>query len=255
MREVLCVLDLDYVCYPCPREEMTEGIGECNNDGHGYRSAAKRIGGKVQFPLLVDSGKGIHMYGSRDIVEYLFATYGPRDAPPPRNLFSSLPFLDMATLGIAVGMRPMREHGMLRLRVPREATRRRLPQKKLRLYGYEPNPLCKLVRECLCTLEVPYIHHSVARGSASRISVQGSSRDSSAGHQKNRGGTELSYPFLFDPNTNVELFESEVIVTYLMSTYGYVYIDEEADDGDAYDHGSWDEDEDDKNGGEGKKRR
>ena len=44
------------------------------NDDNEKRT--KEIGGKVQYPLLVDEGKDVIMYESDDIVRYLRENYG-----------------------------------------------------------------------------------------------------------------------------------------------------------------------------------
>ena len=72
VREVLSVLDLDAMVYPCPK------------DGPRYREEVRRRGGKAQFPYLVDPNSGQAMYESDDIVRYLCTTYG--DGTVPRLL-------------------------------------------------------------------------------------------------------------------------------------------------------------------------
>jgi glutathione S-transferase len=44
--------------------------------GEGEKSRSFKIGGKTQVPFLVDSDKGVQMYESSDIMEYLEKTYG-----------------------------------------------------------------------------------------------------------------------------------------------------------------------------------
>ncbi len=64
-----------------------------------------------------------------------------------------------------------------------------------------------MVREVLCCLEIPYLLHNVARGS----------RRSEAFVARS-GKTRV--PYLVDPNTGTEMFESREIVGYLRETYG-----------------------------------
>ena len=61
-------------------------------------------------------------------------------------------------------------------------------------------------REVLCTLELPYRLHNVARGSRSREAFA------------QRSG-RMRVPYLIDPNTGSEMFESADIVRYLEQTY------------------------------------
>ena len=76
----------------------------------------------------------------------------------------------------------------------------------LELYSYEASPFCRIVRECLSSLELRYRLHNVARGSAGREAfVERSGR--------------MMVPYLVDPNTGVEMFESADIVEYLEDTY------------------------------------
>ncbi|MCL7033134.1 hypothetical protein MKW94_005228, partial [Papaver nudicaule] len=82
----------------------------------------------------------------------------------------------------------------------------KLPPKPVELWAYEPSPFCKVVREVLVELEIPHILHSCARGSPKRQILF-----KKAGH--------FQVPYLEDPNTGVEMFESAEIVDYLRATY------------------------------------
>ena len=62
------------------------------------------------------------------------------------------------------------------------------------------------MREHLCALEIPYILHNVAKGSPSRDEFV------------ERSG-KMMVPYLIDPNTGTEMFESADIVAYLDRTY------------------------------------
>ena len=62
------------------------------------------------------------------------------------------------------------------------------------------------MREKLCVLELPYLLHNVAKGSPRRAAFV------------ERSG-KMQVPYLADPNTGAELFESADIVRYLASTY------------------------------------
>ena len=81
------------------------------------------------------------------------------------------------------------------------------PGQPLELYSFEASPFCRLVRERLCELELPYRLHNVARGSAAREAFV------------ERSG-KMQVPYLVDPNTGTEMFESDDIVEYMLSTYG-----------------------------------
>ena len=82
----------------------------------------------------------------------------------------------------------------------------RRPQKPLELWSFEASPFCRIVREALCELEIPYLLHNVAKGSPSRDAFVA------------RSG-KMMVPYLVDPNTGTEMFESADIVAYLDRTY------------------------------------
>jgi glutathione S-transferase len=181
-REALSMLDLEVVVRPCPKR------------GHRYRDEVIRRGGKAQFPYLVDPNTGQEMYESTEIVEYLFARYG--DAKPPVALGGS----GLATLAVVAS-------GMGRGVAGAYVRASERPEQQLELYSFEASPFCRLVRETLCELEIPYLLHNVAKGSPSRAAfVQRSGR--------------MQVPYLVDPNQGIEMFESAEIIDYLNKTYG-----------------------------------
>ena len=182
VREALCLLDLEVFIYPCPK------------GGTRFRPRAVELGGKQQFPYLVDPNTGQRMYESNDIIRYLFETYGDGNvargvAPGPLTLASSM--LASWTRGLG-GSR---------------AQPSRAPEKPLELWSFEASPYCRIVRETLCRLELPYLLHNVAKGSPRRPDfIVRSGR--------------MMVPYLSDPNTGVAMFESAAIVAYLRKTYG-----------------------------------
>ena len=83
----------------------------------------------------------------------------------------------------------------------------KLPEKRLELWSFEASNYCKVVRERLSELELPYLLHNVAKKSPSRPAFIA------------RAG-KMQVPWLFDPNTGNGLSESEAIIDYLDTTYG-----------------------------------
>ena len=81
------------------------------------------------------------------------------------------------------------------------------PPKLLELYDFEGCPFCRKVREVLCELDLDYLEHPVARGSPRRAELV------------KRGG-KMQAPYLVDPNTRTEMYESDDIIAYLNATYG-----------------------------------
>jgi len=181
VREALTYLDLEVIVYPCPKQAPT------------YREQVKLRGGVYQFPYLDDPNTNIQMYESDTIIRYLFDTYGNGRRPLWLSL-GILTNLGAALPGLFQGHRGVRYQAS------------RLPVRPLELYGYEGSPYCRLVRETLSSLELPYLLHNVASGSPSRLTFV------------ERSG-KMQVPYLFDPNTDIAMFESRDIVAYLEDTY------------------------------------
>lgn len=202
VREALTELDLDALIYPCPK------------GGQRFRPRAVELGGKAQFPLLVDPNSGEQLYESADIVAYLYRTYGHRDLPlrwqlmPLQKLGSSL--AGIPRYGAGVRARPSRA-----------------PDQPLELYSFESSPFARLVREYLCELELPYVLRSVGRSSAGdwvpppvrdALAVMTEPTTLNRKALLERAG-RISIPYLVDPNTDTELAESGDILDYLRATY------------------------------------
>ena len=180
-REALSSLSLDPIIYPCPR------------GGTRFREKVKAQGGRHQFPYLVDPNTGVSMYESADIVRYLFGEYGDGRVP----WFLRQRAFAVATSMLASGFRPRRG----RYVVPS-----RQPDQLLELYSYEGSPFCRIAREALCELELPYRLHNVPRKSPDR-----------AGFVSSSG--KMQVPYLVDPNSGVAMFESAEIRSYLYDSY------------------------------------
>lgn len=181
VREIVAVLDLDVLFYPCPR------------NGPNFRPKVAQMGGKQQFPYMVDPNTGVAMYESDDIIKYLVGKYGDGNVP----FMLSLGLLTTLTEGFAM---------IGRMGKGSSYTPSKLPPKPLELWAYEASPFCKVVREVVVELELPHILRSCARGSPKRQLL----------YQKAR---HFQAPYLEDPNTGVKMFESAEIVEYLKATY------------------------------------
>ncbi|XP_057490635.1 uncharacterized protein LOC130776426 isoform X4 [Actinidia eriantha] len=189
--------------YPCPKGSIR------------HREMVKSVGGKEQFPFLVDPNTGISMYESSKIVKYLFQQYG-EGRSPSIGLLESTKALKCIVIAVEEPSR-----GMLAIQnnfkcVPRICFGRGMslwekaitepPCKKLELFAYENNPYARIVREALCELELPYIHQTVGKGSP-RINLL---REAS-------GSNEV--PYLIDPNTGIRIGDYKKILSYLFQTY------------------------------------
>src|SRR5438093_13699130 len=87
------------------------------------------------------------------------------------------------------------------------ADQRTDPEQLLELYDFEACPYCRKVREVLCELDLDYLAHPVAQGSGRRAGLV-------------RRGGKMQAPYLVDPNSGAELYESDDIIGYLNASYG-----------------------------------
>ena len=179
VREALTALDLSALIYPCPK-------------GGIYRQRVRDLGGREMFPFLVDPNQDVELYESVDIVAHLYEHYGT--GTPPVIGQSGL---SMASSSLASIARPTRGRNL----VPGHQ-----PENRLELYSFEASPYCRLVREVLCELELPYLLHNVGKRSPARPDFI------------DRSG-KMMVPYLIDPNTDTAMFESADIIRYLRSTY------------------------------------
>ena len=210
VRECLSTLDLDVMVYPCPRETL-RSYGICKDSR--YRPAVQELGGKQIFPFLVDENTDTKLYDSDAIISYLYETYGKGcTAPANDRLANAVPALKMLGLFLCTAVRCLPRMGLLR-------TPSHLPAKPLELYGYEGSPFVKLAREALCTLELPYLLHNVAHGSAAKRTAFAAAFGAQflSGPRKALGA--IMVPLLVDPNTGAAMVESADIVRYLFETY------------------------------------
>jgi len=180
-------MDLDVLVKPCPR-------------GSPFRLEVEDLGGKAQFPFLVDSETGVSMSESDDIIAYLASTYGGGVGVDEVSERGN-PAVSLASGLLASGLRGFRG-GALSAR----ARSVRSTYKPLELYSYENNQFCRPVRELLCELALPYRVKSAGKGSPRREELAGVAETTQC-------------PFLVDPNTGVSLGESADILAYLEQTY------------------------------------
>ena len=196
VRDALTTLDIDALIYPCPK------------NGRVHRPRASSLAGKEQFPFVVDPNRDVSMLESNEIIRYLFATYG-KGRPGLRTTLTASSMLSSL----------VRPHRGSRARPSRQ------PEQPLELWAFEASPYCRLVREHLCELELPYLLHSIGKGKVADFMLPGM-RDHAPDKQttpRRRAFVERSgcmiVPFLVDPNTATEMFESADIQAYLENTY------------------------------------
>lgn len=190
VREVVTYLDLTVTVKPC-----------ATGSRHRAEVAELAGGAKPTYPYLVDSAAGVSMFESADICNHLLATYGPGvdELPAPAEYF--LPST-LVTGWIPSLLRPKRGTSVEPGRKPPPAPA------QLVLYSYEGNQFCRLVREALAELDLPYELRSTGKGSPRRVELA------------ERSGGSTAAPFLVDDGAGVAMGESAEIVDYLWRTYG-----------------------------------
>ena len=200
VRDALTELDLEALILPCPK------------GGQFYRQQVLERGGKAQFPYLEDPNEDLSLYESDAILAHLYATYGRRPVP----LFRRTP-LDTLSSALASAARP----AGFRARASKR------PDEPLHLWSFEESPFCRLVRERLCELELPYVLHNVGRGRwVDNVPLQlrrplrwAPEPSTPSRRELERRAGRLQVPYLEDPNTGTTLLESRAIDAYLESTY------------------------------------
>jgi glutathione S-transferase len=205
VREALTELDLDVMILPCPK------------GGTRFRRDAIKVGGKAQFPLLVDANTSTRLYESADIIDYLQKTYGPVTRPP-RALHRLAVFSSLLASGLM-----LRLGGISGLK----ARASKAPKQPLELFSFESSPYSKPVRARLCELELPYLLHNTGKGGWKDLGPP-SFRDKlfkgKLGTTTNRSWLaeqtgKVQVPYLIDPNTGTAMYESQDILDYLDRTY------------------------------------
>lgn len=190
VREAACLLDLTLELRPCPGARA------------GFAQELKARGGRMTVPYLADPNTGREMYESDDIIDYLLAQYGPPTGSyDPGSLWPLRGGFATFTSTLATLVRGLA--GSKRWPTARADNEQMTP---LELWGYEGSPFVRPVRERLCALCLPHRLVPCPRGSRNRDAmVQKTGR--------------FQVPFLVDPNTGIEMFESPEILEYLDAVY------------------------------------
>lgn len=203
VREVLTLLDIDALIYPCPKQ------------GGRYREKLRELGGKEQFPFLVDPNTGAAMYESADIIEYLYDTYTDREAPSRFRI----KLINTPSAMLASGVRGRK--GLYAKPTAAE------PAQPLELYSFEASPYARPVRELLCELSIPYIVRNIGRTQASDWLLPPVRKRLAPDYKPSGRNRErllalagcVQSPWLVDPNTGKSMGEADAIMDYLTATY------------------------------------
>ena len=182
VRETLSELDLTYVSRVAAR-------------GSQNRPKLRERAGRVMFPYLIDPNTSAEMFESEDIVDYLHDQYGGSGGRS--RVWRMLSPLNTAGATLA---------GLTRPFASRAARSGAAPEKPLELFNFEASPYCRKVREELNRRDLDCVIRNVGKGGRHRKALI------------ERGG-KMMVPYLIDPNTGAEMYESEEIVAYLRRTY------------------------------------
>jgi glutathione S-transferase len=205
VRQVLTELNLDVIVYPCP-----EG-------GVRYKGLLDEVSGAEQLPFLYDKNTETKLTGAEAIVSYLYQQYANKAVPQKyqnsgQSVFESALESSIDWLRVGKG-----KH----VRSSKEA------KELLTLYSFESSPFSRPVRESLCELELAYKlinlgkQQSADMGPAAfrfhsgpYVPVKGSKREAFLAQHK-----DVMVPFIEDPNSGVDMFESKEILKYLDAEY------------------------------------
>lgn len=201
VREALTELNLDVMIVPCP-----EG-------GQSIKKLAEESG-TAELPRLFDPNTDKNIVGRDAIIKYLFKEYRGKETPP--QLQSKL----LNNLGSKLA-------SAIRLNAGKTYIPAKPAKHPLTLYSFESSPYSRLVRERLCELELPYLLINLGKQQLSDMGpakfrftlkpykpLENTKREA---FFRKHGNVQV--PFLIDPNTGEELFESKEIVKYLDKHY------------------------------------
>lgn len=202
VREVLTELNLDVIIAPCP------------DNGQNIVKLQSAFNG-INPPMLVDPNSPDIAKGAEEIIHHLFSQY--KGTQPPKACLGKLK--SDLTSKLATGMR---------LGAGIKAKPSQQPDLPLILYSFESSPFSRPVREKLCELELTYILINLGKQQFSDMGpanfhwsltaykpLPNTKRDE---FFKQHGNVQV--PYLVDPNTCTEMFESKDILRYLEGTYG-----------------------------------
>lgn len=185
VREHMTILDLKVHIRPCPRQTLfTEGgfttDSRFRGDAMEFFTKTNKMNGDLTFPLLVDEtipGDPIVMNQSFDILQHLWDHYGQSlrtstksDGRRDDQILNDarIPFpLRFLSLAGPSYMRPFPTCGVLRT-----PSNYACDGPSMVLHQAENCPESRLVREVLCTLELPYYSiPSLADGTRSSVPI------------------------------------------------------------------------------------
>jgi glutathione S-transferase len=202
VREAICELNLDVLIIPCPKK------------GERHKQQLREMYNTNTLPFLIDKNTQMIHNSAKEIIAYLYQQYANTSVPLrlKPNLFN------YATSTAA---------SLIRFNAGRNKKSAIEPKDPLVLYSFESSPFSRPVRETLCELEIPYLLVNLGKQQFGELGPANSRLhrgvytplpDTKRSHFLAEHGT-VQVPFLKDPNTSVDMFESRAIVKYLIATY------------------------------------
>jgi Glutathione S-transferase, N-terminal domain len=210
VREACSMLSLIVTMYPMPDKGQRYRSKVNPNDYINTKIVSKP--NDSNFPYFYDPNTKVRLAGSRRIIDYIFTKYGPPSTKRldqndniPQGLQQPATGVNWPRLTASIGVSLISNNAGGRCMDSTIPTN----MQPIVLYAYEGSPFCKVVREALSSYEIPHTIYYTPRGSVNR--------------QRLYDLTKLfQVPYLQDPNTGVDLFESEAIVEYIRKQYGLI---------------------------------
>ncbi len=202
VREAITELNLDVLIIPCPK------------GGDRHKKQLREAYGTDDLPFLIDKNTHTILNTAKQIIEYLYQQYA--DTKPPLRIKSNL--INYTSSSLA---------SLIRFNAGRRKKPAREPEHPLILYSFESSPYSRPVRERLCELELPYLLINLGKQQFGELGP--AKMRIGLGEYKPLPMTKreefvkahgtVQVPFLKDPNGDMEMFESSVILKYLNDTY------------------------------------
>ncbi|MEM6537853.1 MAG: glutathione S-transferase N-terminal domain-containing protein [Pseudomonadota bacterium] len=142
-REAISESGIPVVVRPCPK------------GGERFRPSVSDLGGKAQFPFLIDPNTDRSFYESAYIASYVARTYGVG-----RPLVHLLGPIGLALSQFAT---------LARVAAGTLVWRSKQNDKPLEFYGAERHPTARLVKERLCAMELEYVWNPYTDGSVKLV--------------------------------------------------------------------------------------
>ncbi len=202
VREAISELNLDVLIIPCPK------------GGERHKQQLREMYSTDKLPFLIDKNTQTILNSASEIITYLYKHYADSNAPIRlrANIFNYASSTSASLIRFNAGKskKPAIE-----------------PTDPLVLYSFESSPYSRPVRETLCELELPYLLVNLGKQQFGELgpAVQRLSPGKYIPLPETKRSAFLAeygtvqVPFLKDPNTDVDMFESKAIVKYLLATY------------------------------------